>query len=393
MKKIRIKDLEVAVTNSIIATDPFGIPTYVSSSPTIDGMWACVSDTILFKQFNTFIKNGLNYDNINKSIKFGGDLIQNTELNGLANYGLNFKTLTFFNLDALDIQITGTVSLLSLSGPGDRALKVSNSGIISVLPILTLTNLGTSGVATLDPSTQILNIPNYGGGGGISGLTTDYLPKASSATSIIDSQIYDNGTTILIGTTSMHPDFKFFCESSGAINAIGGSSENGFAGYFENSNTSTKAVLYVTRPNDGAVIAEFYSPTGTIKLTQYGSILATGLSGSDDRMVIANSTGLLSTKSLYAYDSTSAGTYSPTILRPSVFNGSVSNWTLPTPNISNDGREIICENMGSGNISILSNLGSEIWITSAVASTIIVPGNNATFVCRNNGGTYYWFKK
>jgi hypothetical protein len=52
---------------------------------------------------------------------------------------------------------------------------------------LTLTTTGTSGAATLSGGT--LNIPQYTGGSGISGLTTGYLPQATSSTTIGNSFI------------------------------------------------------------------------------------------------------------------------------------------------------------------------------------------------------------
>ena len=42
-------------------------------------------------------------------------------------------------------------------------------------------------------------VPSGGGGGGISGLTTNTIPKASSSTTIANSSITDNGTTITLG--------------------------------------------------------------------------------------------------------------------------------------------------------------------------------------------------
>jgi hypothetical protein len=52
---------------------------------------------------------------------------------------------------------------------------------------LSLTTTGSSGVATLTGST--LNIPNYAVGTGITGLTTGYVPQATSSTSVGNSFI------------------------------------------------------------------------------------------------------------------------------------------------------------------------------------------------------------
>jgi len=47
------------------------------------------------------------------------------------------------------------------------------------------------------------------GGSGISGLTTNYIPKATSATTIGNSVIYESGGDLGFGTTTMNDDFNF----------------------------------------------------------------------------------------------------------------------------------------------------------------------------------------
>lgn len=393
MTKIRVKDLEVANVSSLVATDTFGVPFYAGVTPGIDGMWVSIANVIQFKTFANVIKNGISYDNTNKWIKLGGNLNESTVIDGLSTYGLNLNNLTTFNLTASSITLDGPITATNLIGTGIRDVVVDATGLMSTQPVLSVTMTGTSGAASYNPTTKVLNIPNYSSGAGISGLTTNYVVKATSSTTIGNSSIFDNGTNVMIGTTSSGPTFKLFVENTGTNTAIGATAQNGYAGYFESANTSTQTTLYVVRSNTSADIAEFHSALTSVRITASGSIHAGGLTGSDTQMVVVDTTGLMSTKSLYAYDTSSAGTFSPTVLRPSTFYGSTATWTLPTPDITTNGRTVTCENMGSGTLTINSASGTQIWETSALSSTTISPGTSVDFVCRNIGGTYYWFRK
>jgi hypothetical protein len=72
-----------------------------------------------------------------------------------------------------------------------------NSGIGTTLPSQALEVIGTvKATAFVGDGTGITGLS-----GSISGLTSGKLPKATSATTIGDGQIYDNGTNIGIGTT------------------------------------------------------------------------------------------------------------------------------------------------------------------------------------------------
>lgn len=66
---------------------------------------------------------------------------------------------------------------------------------------ISLTTTGTSGAATYSSSTGVLNIPNYATGIGGSG-TTNYVPKFTAASTLGNSQIFDNGTNVGIGTNT-----------------------------------------------------------------------------------------------------------------------------------------------------------------------------------------------
>lgn len=94
------------------------------------------------------------------------------------------------------------VTITSLAGTGTRDVVASSTGVLSTLPAVSLTTTGTSGAATYNSSTRVLNIPNYATGGGISGLTTGKVPKAASASTLSDSLLVDGGSYMQINTTS-----------------------------------------------------------------------------------------------------------------------------------------------------------------------------------------------
>jgi hypothetical protein len=77
---------------------------------------------------------------------------------------------------------------------------------------ITLTTTGNSGAATLTGIT--LNIPNYIGGTG----TTNFLPKFTGLSTLGNSQLFDNGTNVGIGTTS--PVLKFDVVSTSQYDGI-----------------------------------------------------------------------------------------------------------------------------------------------------------------------------
>lgn len=80
---------------------------------------------------------------------------------------------------------------------------------------LSLTTTGTSGAATYSSSTGVLNIPIYATGIGGSG-TTNYISKFTGTSTLGNSQIFDNGTNVGIGTTS--PDRKLYVNGQIGLN-------------------------------------------------------------------------------------------------------------------------------------------------------------------------------
>jgi hypothetical protein len=89
---------------------------------------------------------------------------------------------------------------------------------------ITLTTTGSSGSATFVSNT--LNVPTYtlAGLGGISGTgTTNYIPKFTSSSAIGNSQIFDNGSNIGLGTNS--PSASYRVTISGSTYQVGTNSK------------------------------------------------------------------------------------------------------------------------------------------------------------------------
>ena len=70
---------------------------------------------------------------------------------------------------------------------------------------ISLTTTGTSGAATYNNTTGVLNIPQYQTAltNPVTGTgTTNYLPKFTGTSTIGNSQVFDNGTSVVIGTAT-----------------------------------------------------------------------------------------------------------------------------------------------------------------------------------------------
>lgn len=106
-------------------------------------------------------------------------------------------------------------------------------------------------------------------GGAISGLTTTYVPKAGSSTTIVNSQIFDDGTNVGIGTTTasallqVGTNVKF--SSTGTIRGAGGSASSPEF----SSNSSTNAGFYIPTTNVAAIAT---SSTERIRFDSTGNV-------------------------------------------------------------------------------------------------------------------------
>lgn len=135
---------------------------------------------------------------------------------------------------------------------------------------ISLTTTGTSGAATYSSSTGVLNIPNYATGIGGSG-TTNYVPKFTGASTLGDSQIFDNGTNVGIGTATPFGKLDVFSTSDVYQNL-----------YSSGSNTSSVLSMYNSSgTTDGAAI-------GYNAAIRFGTITGVNAAGFTERMRITS---------------------------------------------------------------------------------------------------------
>jgi hypothetical protein len=136
-------------------------------------------------------------------VKNGGTSSQFLKADG----SVDNNTYTTTSQNALKLNISDTAAMLL---PYTRVQRFTDSltnvqsRIQTKQNILTLTTTGTSGAATLVGST--LNIPQYQSvlTNPVTGTgTTNYLPKFTGASTIGNSQIFDNGTNVLVNTTTV----------------------------------------------------------------------------------------------------------------------------------------------------------------------------------------------
>lgn len=151
----------------------------------------------------------------------------NDKINSASITGTTTKTLTLnqqdggtitaswtdINTDAVSSVFGRTGAVVAVGGDYNTSQVIESGNLYftdaRARGSISLTTSGTSGAATYNNLTGVLNIPQYqpvitnpvtGTG------TTNYLPKFTGATTIGDSQIFDNGTNVGIDTTS--PNYK-----------------------------------------------------------------------------------------------------------------------------------------------------------------------------------------
>ena len=141
-------------------------------------------------------------------------------------YGPDRLILSDMQPDSLGV-VHGTTKSLTLSN-----LK---SFIGTGSDAFTLTTTGTSGAATFNTNTKILNIPDYSVGNVDGSGTAGKIPKWQDSNTLEDSEIFQSGTNVGIGTTSpakkldVNGDVAFGTGNKFAteVNALNGLGANG----------------------------------------------------------------------------------------------------------------------------------------------------------------------
>jgi TfoX/Sxy family transcriptional regulator of competence genes len=145
-------------------------------------------------------------------------------LGGISLTSLSGGTGITYNSSTGAISYSGTVytdaSVRALISAGTGISYSNTTGVITstitqytdalARASVSLTTTGTSGASTYNNTTGVLNIPQYASA--LSG-TTNYVPKFTSSSTIGLSQIFDNGTSIGIATTS--PGYFFDVNGTG----------------------------------------------------------------------------------------------------------------------------------------------------------------------------------
>lgn len=159
-------------------------------------------------------------------------------LGGISLTSLSGGTGITYNNTTGAISYSGTVytdaSVRALfSGSGSVSYN-SSTGVISssitqytdalARASVSLTTTGTSGASTYNSTTGVLNIPQYASA--FSG-TTNYVSKFTSSTAIGNSQIFDNGTNVGIGTAS--PITKFHIAGTNVVQYIESTTTTNYA--------------------------------------------------------------------------------------------------------------------------------------------------------------------
>ncbi len=176
---------------------------------------------------------------------------------------------------------------------------------------ITLTVNGSSGASTYSSSTGVLNVPTYtlAGLGGIGGSgTTGYVSKFTNSTTIGNSLIYDDGFGIGINTSSPYNTSFYSLDVNGAllVKNVGKAANITLINADPAGGGNNAFVIHTvggTLTSSYVDIQGYYgaSVTGstTIRLNAAGgNILIGSLIGTGTRMVVASSTGILSSQAI-----------------------------------------------------------------------------------------------
>jgi hypothetical protein len=150
-----------------------------------------------------YVWNGTAYTLLSAGITALNGLIAAAQLLVIGSTGTDFNISSVGTTHTFNIP-TASATNRGLLSSGDWTTFNNKQNAI------TLTTTGTSGAATLVGST--LNIPQYQSvlTNPVTGTgTTNYIPKFTASSTIGNSQIFDNGTNVGIGTTSATDSYSF----------------------------------------------------------------------------------------------------------------------------------------------------------------------------------------
>jgi hypothetical protein len=268
---------------------------YVGSSPSDAGFRLDVNGTSRFQAISTFTgttvaANGsINIDSADPAIRFrytgGTPNARIYEWRGVAGGGVNDRMeLRLWNDAQTSVSVLFTVSP---TGAGTFTSSVTSTGLIvngtefyyapanyasGGFTRLLGRNASTGRIEGMSAADiqAFIGLSSYVSGSG----TTNYLPKFTGASTIGNSQIFDNGTNVGIGNVT--PNRKFLVQEAGTStsgNVIGVRNDNSTSGAYINFIAGGgNAPSIGAKGNDITFTADGYGGTELLRVTGTGNL-------------------------------------------------------------------------------------------------------------------------
>jgi|GEM_PF-1741514 len=309
---------------------------------------------------------------------FGGN--QSSQALGASNsYAGNI-----FASSAVTTASSGTSAMLSNVAIKAPAITVTGGSTVTNAASLYIDAAPTG--ATANYALYSLAGTN-GFGGNVVPLTTNAVSNGTSAltwqntfSNILSSSsssaltIKTPGATAISLQTNGQTNATLF--STGNLLVQSGGTQSDSTAYKFSVIGRARISQFVAASSNDSLMA-FNPTTHAVRMTKLVAGTGVGLTYASGNITVAASTLLNPGITISA-----AGTLTLAASNDYEFNGTTTTWTLPAPSGSATGRayQITIKNAGSGNITLNSASGNQIYDTSAVASITITPGSAVTLM-------------